>query len=100
MCRVTCGSALRSCLRRPGGANRSQLARPEAGARRRAGALSDYRLSRLIKYSFYKNIAFSFSFFFYQFFNGWSGQARAPRAAPRRMPRRPRRRPGAGPRPH
>ncbi|KAK9836118.1 hypothetical protein WJX81_002623 [Elliptochloris bilobata] len=39
------------------------------------GALSDYRLARLIRYSFYKNIAFSFSFFFYQIFNGWSGQA-------------------------
>jgi len=45
--------------------------------------LSDYRLSRLIKYSFYKNIAFSFSFFFYQFFNGWSGQARRAAAPPR-----------------
>jgi len=45
--------------------------------RRCTGAVSDYRLARLIKYSFYKNIAFSFTFFFFQFFNGWSGQARA-----------------------
>lgn len=44
---------------------------------RDAGAVSDYRLARLIKYSFYKNIAFSFTFFFFQFFNGWSGQASA-----------------------
>jgi hypothetical protein len=40
------------------------------------GALADYRLVRLIKYSFYKNITFAFMFFFYQFFNGVSGQAR------------------------
>lgn len=43
----------------------------------RAGSLSDYRLARLIRYSFYKNIAFSFTFFWYQFYNGWSGQASA-----------------------
>ena len=42
----------------------------------RAGSLSDYRLARLIRYSFYKNIAFSFTFFWFQFYNGWSGQAR------------------------
>ena len=41
----------------------------------RAGSLSDYRLARLIRYSFYKNIAFSFTFFWFQFYNGWSGQA-------------------------
>jgi len=88
---ATCGAALRSCLRRPSGAKRSRLGRPQAGAPGRTGALSDYRLSRLIKYSFYKNIAFSFSFFFYQFFNGWSGQARAPRGAlpPRAAPAAP-----------
>lgn len=39
------------------------------------GNLSYYRLSRLIKYSFYKNITFAFVMFFYQFFNGYSGQA-------------------------
>ncbi|KAK9839881.1 hypothetical protein WJX81_008363 [Elliptochloris bilobata] len=39
------------------------------------GALADYRLGRLIKYSFYKNISFASMFFFFQFFNGWSGQA-------------------------
>ena len=38
------------------------------------GQLSTYRLSRLIKYSFYKNIAFGFLLFFYQFYNGFSGQ--------------------------
>lgn len=39
------------------------------------GSLSSYRLSRLIKYSFYKNICFAFVLFFYQFYNGFSGQA-------------------------
>ena len=39
------------------------------------GSLSSYRLSRLIKYSFYKNISFAFVLFFYQFYNGFSGQA-------------------------
>ena len=39
------------------------------------GTLADYRLGRLIKYSFYKNISFASMFFFFQFFNGWSGQA-------------------------
>lgn len=39
------------------------------------GTLSAYRLSRLIKYSFYKNIVFGFVLFFYQFYNGFSGQA-------------------------
>lgn len=39
------------------------------------GNLSYYRLSRLIKYSFYKNITFAFVMFFYQFYNGYSGQA-------------------------
>ena len=38
------------------------------------GHLADYRLGRLIKYSFYKNISFACMFFFFQFFNGWSGQ--------------------------
>jgi magnesium-transporting ATPase (P-type) len=39
------------------------------------GSLSHYRLARLIKYSFYKNIAFAFVMFYFQFFNGFSGQA-------------------------
>ena len=39
------------------------------------GSLSAYRLSRLIKYSFYKNIAFGFLLFFYQFYCGFSGQS-------------------------
>jgi len=39
------------------------------------GNLSYYRLARLIKYSFYKNITFAFMMFFYQFYNGFSGQA-------------------------
>ena len=39
------------------------------------GSLSYFRLARLIKYSFYKNIAFAFVMFFYQFYNGYSGQA-------------------------
>ncbi len=30
------------------------------------GSLSAYRISRLIKYSFYKNIAFGFLLFYYQ----------------------------------
>ena len=42
------------------------------------GTLADYRLTRLIKYSFYKNITFAMVFFFYQFYNGVSGQARMP----------------------
>jgi hypothetical protein len=46
------------------------------------GTLADYRLGRLIKYSFYKNISFACMFFFFQFFNGWSGQARPAAAAP------------------
>ena len=37
------------------------------------GGLSVYRISRLIKYSFYKNIAFAFLLFYYQFYSGWSG---------------------------
>ncbi len=37
------------------------------------GGLSVYRISRLIKYSFYKNIAFAFMLLYYQFFSGWSG---------------------------
>ena len=37
------------------------------------GGLSVYRISRLIKYSFYKNIALAFLLFYYQFFSGWSG---------------------------
>lgn len=43
------------------------------------GQLSTYRLSRLIKYSFYKNVAFGFLLFFYQFYNGFSGQVRGTR---------------------
>ena len=39
------------------------------------GNLSYYRLARLIKYSFYKNITFAFVLFYYQFYNGFSGQA-------------------------
>lgn len=39
------------------------------------GNLSAYRLSRLIKYSFYKNIIFGLLLFYYQFYNGFSGQA-------------------------
>jgi phospholipid-transporting ATPase len=39
------------------------------------GSLSYHRLARLIKYSFYKNIAFAFIMFYYQFYNGFSGQA-------------------------
>ncbi|KDD73748.1 hypothetical protein H632_c1873p0, partial [Helicosporidium sp. ATCC 50920] len=39
------------------------------------GNLSYYRLARLIKYSFYKNITFAFVLFYYQFYNGYSGQA-------------------------
>lgn len=39
------------------------------------GTLSVYRLARLIKYSFFKNIAFAFLLFFFQFYNGFSGQA-------------------------
>jgi phospholipid-transporting ATPase len=42
------------------------------------GTLADYRLQRLIKYSFYKNITFAFMFFFYQAFNGVSGQVSPP----------------------
>ena len=48
------------------------------------GSLSAYRLSRLIKYSFYKNIAFGGMLFFYQFYCGFSGQAR-PRAPPKTL---------------
>ena len=39
------------------------------------GTLADYRLSRLIKYSFYKNVAFAAMLLCFQFFNGFSGQA-------------------------
>lgn len=39
------------------------------------GNLSYYRLARLIKYSFYKNVIFGFVLFYYQFYNGFSGQA-------------------------
>ena len=37
------------------------------------GTLSHYRLARLIKYSFYKNIAFNMILFWFQFFCGYSG---------------------------
>lgn len=39
------------------------------------GSLDAYRLSRLIKYSFYKNVVFGFMLFFFQFYCGFSGQA-------------------------
>eukprot|EP00891_Asterochloris_glomerata_P000836 jgi/Astpho2/836/Aster-00685 len=39
------------------------------------GNLSSYRLARLVKYSFYKNVAFAFLLFYFQFYNGFSGQA-------------------------
>ena len=38
------------------------------------GQLSRYRLGRLIKYSFYKNSVFAGVLFYFQFFNGFSGQ--------------------------
>lgn len=38
------------------------------------GQLSHYRLARLIKYSFYKNIAFAFLLIYFQFFCGFSGE--------------------------
>jgi phospholipid-transporting ATPase len=37
------------------------------------GSLSVYRLARLIKYSFYKNITLAFLLFMLQPFGGWSG---------------------------
>ena len=37
------------------------------------GSLSAYRLSRLIKYSFYKNVTFAFMLFYFQFYCGFSG---------------------------
>lgn len=39
------------------------------------GQLSQYRIARLIKYSFYKNVAFGCTLFIAQFFSGFSGQA-------------------------
>jgi phospholipid-transporting ATPase len=39
------------------------------------GTLSHYRLARLIKYSFAKNVTFSGLLTFYQFYSGYSGQA-------------------------
>ena len=39
------------------------------------GSLSAYRLGRLIKYSFYKNVVFAGLLFFYQPYAGFSGQA-------------------------
>lgn len=39
------------------------------------GHLSQYRLSRLIRFSFYKNVQFAALLFFYQFMCGYSGQA-------------------------
>ena len=42
------------------------------------GSLSHYRLARLIKYSFYKNILFCFMLFFFQFYCGYSGAPAAP----------------------
>lgn len=37
------------------------------------GTLSHYRLARLIRYSFMKNILFCFMLFFYQFYCAFSG---------------------------
>jgi magnesium-transporting ATPase (P-type) len=39
------------------------------------GTLADHRLARLIKYSFYKNVAFAAMLLCFQFFSGFSGQA-------------------------
>lgn len=39
------------------------------------GHWSEQRLARLIKYSYYKNVAFAALLLFYQFFNGYSAQA-------------------------
>lgn len=39
------------------------------------GTLCHYRLARLIKYSFYKNIIFAYVLFFFQLFCGFSGQS-------------------------
>lgn len=39
------------------------------------GQLSRYRLGRLIKYSFYKNSAFAGVLFYFQLYNGFSGQS-------------------------
>ena len=39
------------------------------------GTLSNYRLARLIKYSFYKNLVFCFMLFFAQFYTAYSGAA-------------------------
>ena len=50
------------------------------------GTLADYRLGRLIKYSFYKNITFAFVFLFFQPFNGVSGQVRGLRLAAKIVP--------------
>ncbi|GMH33051.1 hypothetical protein BSKO_00885 [Bryopsis sp. KO-2023] len=38
------------------------------------GQMSHYRLARLIKFSFFKNISFAFILIYYQFFCGFSGQ--------------------------
>lgn len=38
------------------------------------GQLSHYRLGRLIKFSFFKNISFAFILIYYQFFCGFSGE--------------------------
>ncbi|GMH33103.1 hypothetical protein BSKO_00937 [Bryopsis sp. KO-2023] len=38
------------------------------------GQMSHYRLARLIKFSFFKNISFAFVLIYYQFFCGFSGQ--------------------------
>lgn len=38
------------------------------------GQVSQYRLGRLIKYSFYKNSCFAGVLFYFQIFNGFSGQ--------------------------
>ena len=39
------------------------------------GTISHYRLARLIKYSFYKNVLFGLGLFFFQFYSSFSGMA-------------------------
>lgn len=46
------------------------------------GSLSVYRLARLIKYSFYKNITLAFLLFMLQPFAGWSGEQLIPNPTP------------------
>lgn len=59
------------------------------------GTLSHYRLARLIRYSFLKNIVFCFMLFFYQFYCAFSGRPPHPTHTPTyRTP------PAAATRPH